>query len=165
MTHATRACILITTTAITSSSFAVRAQGQAAAPAITVGSRVGESSTDYNDGGRRDPFMSLIAPKAAPAQPSAAAPPRAIAGLAGLSVNDATVKGLMRSGDTLIALLQGPDGRTYMAKRQDRLQDGVIARIDADAVVFTARVPDAAGVVRTRDIRKPLRAAVSGGQQ
>ncbi len=147
-------------------------RGQAGTPAqaptatvssIPIGTRVGESPTQYDDGGRRDPFVSLIAPKAAPQGASlSAVRARPAAGLAGLAVSDAVVKGLIRSGTTLIALLQGPDGRTYMAKRQDRLQDGVVTRIESDGVVFTERVADAAGVVHARDIRKPLRAAVSG---
>jgi len=149
-------------------------QAQAARPAppsapvaspIPLGTRVGEPPTQYDDGGRRDPFVSLIAPKAAPTPAnSAAARARPVAGLGGLAISDVVVKGLIRSGTTLIALLQGPDGRTYMAKRQDRLQDGVVTRIESDAVVFTERSADAAGVVRARDVRKPIRAVVSGGQ-
>ena len=131
---------------------------------IRIGTRVGESPTQYDAGGRRDPFVSLIVPKVAPSSGPAAGSPRPGAGLGGLSVSDVVVKGLVRSGTTLIALLQGPDGRTYMAKRLDRLHDGVVTRIDSDGVVFTERTADAAGVVRARDVRKPLRAAVSGGQ-
>jgi Tfp pilus assembly protein PilP len=138
--------------------------GAASAPStIRVGSRVGETPTEYDDGGRRDPFVSLIVPKVAPSSAAgAAARPRFVAGLAGISISDVVVKGTVRSGDTLIALLQGPDGKTYMAKRLDRLQDGVVTRIDSDGVVFTERTADAAGVVRARDVRKPLRPAVSG---
>jgi len=51
-----------------------------------------------------------------------------------------------------------------MAKRKVRLHDGVVTRIESDAVVFTERSADAAGVVHARDVRKPLRAVVSGGQ-
>lgn len=121
-------------------------------------------AAEYDDGGRRDPFVSLIVPKA-PATPRAASPARPAAGLAGLSIADVQVKGLIKSGTSLIALLAGPDGRTYMAKRADRLADGVVTRIENDSVVFTERTPDAAGVMRARDVRKPLRATVSGGQQ
>ena len=138
---------------------------QSAPQEIQVGSRVGESPTTYDAGGRRDPFASLIVPKPTPATRAAGGgATRPAPGLGGVSVTDVIVKGVVRSGSTFIALRQGPDGRTYMAKRQDRLQDGVISRIDSDAVVFTERAADAAGVVRARDIRKPLRAAASGGQ-
>ena len=134
-------------------------------PAIRVGDRVGETPTAYDDGNRRDPFVSLIAPKAPPTSANATATRvRPVAGLAGVSVSDVAVKGLIRSGATLIALLQTPDGRTFMAKRLDRLQDGVVTRIDSDAVIFTEHTTDAAGAVRSRDVRKPLRPAVSGGR-
>jgi len=116
----------------------------------------------YADGGRRDPFVSLIVPKAAPNVSANSRPKPAVAGLAGLAVSDAVVKGLIKSGTTFIALLQGPDGRTYMARRQDRLQDGVVTRIESDGVVFTERAADATGIVHSRDVRKPLRATNSG---
>lgn len=167
-----RAVVLIVGVVLTASAPRLGAQAPAqpqaqtasvAPPTIHVGSRVGEPPTTYDDGGRRDPFVSLIVPKVAPANANAAAArPRATAGLGGLSVSDVVVKGMVRSGTTLIALLQGPDGKTYMAKRLDRLQDGVVTRIDSDGVVFTERTADAAGVVRARDVRKPLRPAVSG---
>lgn len=150
------ACVLLASTVT---------MAQSAPQDIRVGSRVGESSTTYDAGGRRDPFASLIVPKPTPTtRASGAGNARPAAGLAGVSVTDVIVKGVVRSGNTFIALLQAPDGRTYMAKRQDRLQDGEISRIDSDAVVFSARTADAAGVVRARDIRKPLRTAASGGQ-
>lgn len=122
------------------------------------------AAKEYSDGGRRDPFVSLIAPRVAPTAPAAASRPKSIpgAGLSGLAVSDVTVKGLIKSGATYIALLQGPDGRTYMAKREDRLQDGVVTRIESDGVVFTERLSDSAGMVHTRDVRKALRAVVSG---
>ncbi len=124
------------------------------------------SPKEYADGGRRDPFVSLIAPKVAPNAPASSRPKPVVPGLGGLAISDVVVKGLVKSGTTLIALLQGPDGRTYMAKRQDRLQDGVVTRIESDGVVFTERAADAAGIVHTRDVRKALRVttAGSGGQ-
>lgn len=129
---------------------------------IPLGTRVGEPPTKYDDGGRRDPFVSVIVPKAPVGAGPAAVRPRAVPGLPGIAISDIVVKGLIKSGTTLIALLQGPDGRTYMARKQDRLQDGVVSRIDSDAVIFTERMPDAAGQVRARDVRKPLRASTSG---
>ncbi|MBW8869034.1 MAG: pilus assembly protein PilP [Acidobacteria bacterium] len=119
----------------------------------------------YDAGGRRDPFVSLIVPKAAPTAPRAAAAPRPGAGLSGIAVSDVQLKGVVRSGTTFVAILEGPDGRTFLAKRADRLMDGVIKGIEAGAVVFTERVEDAAGAVRQRDVRKALKAAtVPGGQ-
>lgn len=133
------------------------------------GSRTGGPTTltagGYDAGGRRDPFVSLIVPKTAPAAPRpASATSRPGAGLAGIAVSDVQLKGVIRSGATFVAILEGPDGRTFMAKRLDRLVNGVVKGIEQDAVVFTERVEDASGAVRQRDVRKALRAVVAGGQ-
>lgn len=119
----------------------------------------------YDAGGRRDPFVSLIVPKANPTASRAAAVSRPGAGLAGIAVSDVQLKGVIRSGVNFVAILEGPDGRTFMAKRLDRLQDGVIKGIERDAVVFTERVEDAAGAIRQRDVRKSLKASVAAGGQ
>lgn len=118
----------------------------------------------YDAGGRRDPFISLIVPKAAPVAARAAAISRSGAGLAGVAVSDVQLKGVIRSGANFVAILEGPDGRTFMAKRLDRLMNGVVKGIENNAVVFTERVEDAAGAVRQRDVRKALRGVVAGGQ-
>ena len=119
----------------------------------------------YDAGGRRDPFVSLIVPKAGPVAARAVATSRPGAGLAGLVVSDVQLKGVIRSGANFVAILQGPDGRTFLAKRLDRLMNGVIKGIESNAVVFTERVEDAAGAVRQRDVRKALRAVVAAGGQ
>lgn len=120
----------------------------------------------YDAGGRRDPFVSLLAPKAtAPTRTDAAAPvSRPGAGLLGVAISDVQVKGVIRSGATFVAILAGPDGHTFMAKQQDKLMNGSIKGIERDAVVFTERVTDAAGAMRSRDVRKVLRSTSAGGQ-
>lgn len=119
----------------------------------------------YDPGGRRDPFVSLIVPKANPTAPRAASAPRPGAGLMGVAVSDVQLKGVVRSGTTFVAILEAPDGRTFLAKRADKLMDGVIKGIENGAVVFTERMEDAAGAVRQRDVRKTLKSAtVPGGQ-
>lgn len=118
----------------------------------------------YDAGGRRDPFVSLIVPKTTTVVSRPANASRPGAGLAGISVSDVQLKGVIRSGANFVAILQGPDGRTFLAKRLDKLMDGVIKGIESNAVVFTERVEDAAGAVRQRDVRKALRTVVAGGQ-
>lgn len=118
----------------------------------------------YDAGGRRDPFVSLIVPKVSTVAARPVATSRPGAGLAGIAVSDVQLKGVIRSGATFVAILEGPDGRTFLAKRLDRLVNGVIKGIESNAVVFTERVEDAAGAVRQRDVRKALRGVVAGGQ-
>jgi len=123
------------------------------------------SARGYDAGGRRDPFVSLVVPKVNPVAVRPSAAPRPGAGLAGLAVSDVQLRGVVRSGANFIAILEGPDGRTFLAKRADRLMDGVIKGIEAGAVVFSERVEDAAGAVRVRDVRKALRAVTAAGGQ
>jgi Tfp pilus assembly protein PilP len=119
----------------------------------------------YDAGGRRDPFVSLVAPKPAAVAPRPTAAPRPGAGLAGIAVSDVQLKGVIRSGANFVAILEAADGRTFLAKRSDRLMNGVIKGIESGAVVFSERVEDAAGAVRVRDVRKALRAAATAGGQ
>lgn len=131
---------------------------------LTAGASTPLTAGGYDAGGRRDPFVSLIQPPKPAPKPRAAVASRPAAGLAGIAVSDVQVKGVVRSGATFVALLEGPDGRTFLAKRLDRLVDGVVKGIERDAVVFTERVEDAAGAIRQRDVRKALKVSVAGGQ-
>ena len=126
---------------------------------LPLGSRVGNSAagaaaaavSGYDDGGRRDPFVSPIAPK------KAAAPNRPRLGLISLSISEVVVKGIVRNGPSVVAILEGPDGKSFVAHNQDKLQDAVVKSIDLDGVVFVAQIADAFGVMHARDVRKSLR--------
>jgi Tfp pilus assembly protein PilP len=140
----------------------------AAAPALAqermpLGTHVGnaESTSGYQDGGRRDPFISLMTPKKS-AVPAGATSSRPRAGLAGLTLADVAVKGIVHSGPAVLAVLEGPEGRSFIAHSKDRLQDAVVKSIDADGVVFVEQVVDAVGTVHSRDVRKTLRSTAEG---
>jgi Tfp pilus assembly protein PilP len=130
-----------------------------------VGSGTGVSSTGssqpptYNEGGRRDPFVTLMIAKKSGAAATAARP---IVGLAGVALADVAVKGVIHNGATMVAVLEGPGGKSFVARSKDRLQDATVKAIDADGVVFIERVVDALGAVRTRDVRKSLRLNAEG---
>lgn len=127
---------------------------------VKIGTRVGVPDTGYQGFGRRDPFAPLVAP------PSAAtttpAPARRAPGLAGMAAADVVLKGIISSGSTRLALLEGSDGKTYLARAQDKLQDAVVRRIDADAVVLLTNTAPRGG---SRELRKPLRPTADGGGQ
>ncbi|MCC7007569.1 MAG: hypothetical protein IT184_02020 [Acidobacteria bacterium] len=121
-----------------------------AAPAasIPVGSRVGEVVTGYDDGGRRDPFGSLVLSKRA----ATPADGRPRSGLAGLSLADVVVKGVVRNGTTMLAILESPGRQSFVTRVKDRLIDATVVSIDRDGVVFS----DRSGGTPT-EVRKPLR--------
>jgi Tfp pilus assembly protein PilP len=135
----------------------LRAQQAAAAPAATPAPapRTGSAYT-YDASGRRDPFMAL----------DHASDPRANAGkangLAALTINEATVKGVVKSRGRMLAMVQAPDNKTYIVKATDRLLDGEVRAVTAEAVVFVQNVNDPLSPVRQREIRKPLRIVEEG---
>ena len=101
---------------------------------------------------RRDPFQPL------PVQ--AAEPRRAetrTRGLAGLRVGDVEVVGIVAAPDARFAVLEAPDGRTYVARVNDRLADGIVREVVRGAVLFTVAQADGqAGAVPGREMRKAL---------
>ncbi len=126
---------------------------------IQVGSRVGDAPTPsgYDDGGRRDPFVSLILPKRPPMSPQSQLRPAL--GLASISITDVVVTGVVRAGAKMTVILQGPDKQSYMAKLQDRLADGTVKAIDTEGVLFVAEQTDATGAVKGHEVRKTLHSA------
>jgi hypothetical protein len=125
---------------------------------IPLGSRVGEAPSGYDDGGRRDPFMSLVVPKRATAQAKAGVPH---SGLGALSLADIVVSGIVGLGSTKLAILEGPNKVSFVSRVKDRLSDAVVVRIDDDGVVF-AEVVEAGA--RASNVRKPLRPSGSAGE-
>ncbi len=122
-----------------------------------VGAAVSTSSVPdatYDDGGRRDPFV-----RPAPARPVAGPrrPRRPPAGLAGLSVADVSVKGIVRGGAMSLVVLMGPRGQSFVARVNDRLQDAVVSGIDSDGVLFRTHVSGDEGGSRAGETRKRLR--------
>jgi len=112
------------------------------------------SGYSYDPSGRRDPFVSLTArggdlPLAAGARP---------AGVPGMLVGEATVKGIFKSPKGgFLALLQAPDGRSYSVKQGDKVFDGSVKAITQDAVVFSQDVNDPLSLVKQREVRKSIR--------
>ena len=108
----------------------------------------------YDPAGRRDPFVSLSA-RGAELPPGTGQRP---AGLSGLLVGEVTVKGTFKSPKGgFLALLQAPDGRTYTVKQGDKVFDGSIKAITAEAVVFSQDVSDPLSLVKQREVRKSIR--------
>jgi len=128
---------------------------------IQVGSRVGDVSTPsgYDDGGRRDPFVSLIVTKRMIANGQINGLTRPSLGLASIAIADVTVTGVARVGTKMTVILQGPDKQSYMARLQDRLLDGTVKSIDTEGVVFVAEQTDATGAVKGHEVRKTLHSA------
>ena len=108
----------------------------------------------YDPGGRRDPFLSLVG--------TGATEPRLASsraeGAAGLTVGEVSVRGIMQSrGGVLIAMVQGPDNKTYLVHQGDKVVDGTVKSITPQGLVFVQEVNDPLSLVKQREIRKLLR--------
>jgi type IV pilus assembly protein PilP len=110
----------------------------------------------YNPEGRRDPFMSLVG------RGSDATGARPL-GVTGLLINEVSIKGIVRDRSGYVAMIQGPDNKTFVVKAGDRLMDGTVKSIVQDGVVFSQDVNDPLSLVKQKEIRKTLR-TIEGGR-
>lgn len=122
-----------------------------AAPRTTAPSRP-EDRAAYEPGGRRDPFVSLAARGDAAVPRSGRA-----AGVAGLLISELSIRGVLRAHDRVMAIVQGPDQKTFTVHAGDALLDGTVKAVSPDAVIFLQRVDDPLSPVKQREIRKLLR--------
>ena len=111
----------------------------------------------YRAEGRRDPFVSLLGRETI-AGPTGSRP----AGVAGLLINEISIKGIVRDGSGFIAMVQGADNRAYVVRAGDRLMDGAVKAVVRDAVVFSQDVNDPLSLVKQKEIRKNLRSTGGG---
>jgi Tfp pilus assembly protein PilP len=109
----------------------------------------------YNPEGRRDPFVNLLR-RGSGIDASNSTAPRP-AGLKGLGAGEVTLKGTMASQGSYVGILQGADARTYVVRAGERLFDGTIRSITADALVILQQVNDPLTKETQREIRKVLR--------
>jgi Tfp pilus assembly protein PilP len=108
----------------------------------------------YNPEGRRDPFVSLV--RRGAASPGSA-PATRPAGLAGLSASEVSLRGTVKGRDGFVAMLQGADKKTYLARPGDKLLDGTIRSITADTLIIVQSVNDPLSLEKEREVRKVLR--------
>ena len=115
-------------------------------------SRAGSSeSYTYEPTGRRDPFITLLGSGSDKGQVKKGE------GAAGMTVAEITVRGVLQSRGALLAMVQGPDKKTYIVHPGDRLLDGLIKSINGQGLVIEQEVNDPLSVVKQREVRKLLR--------
>lgn len=153
-----RAFVVTAALLVSASAAAQTPTPQPLAPELKIGSRVGVADkSGYDDGGRRDPFVSLIREQVTVVNNTGQAVQARAKGLAGVAVNDVAIKGIITSGEKWLAIIAGPDGNMYLARTDDKLHDGSVRKIERDSVVFLARVQDGTGKVVSREVRKGIR--------
>ena len=90
----------------------------------------------YDARGRRDPFISLalglnILP-----------PDKRIPGLGGMLIQGVSLRGIVRTSEGYIAMVQGTDNKSYFAREGERMYDGMIEAIDSEKIVFRQEIND-----------------------
>jgi len=107
----------------------------------------------YDPGGRRDPFLNLVSASAEARNQRA----KGEAGAAGMTISEISVRGVMQSRGRLVAMVMGPDNKTYIVHQGDKLADGSIKLITPQGLVIEQEVNDPLSVVKQREVRKLLR--------
>ena len=106
----------------------------------------------YDPSGRRDPFLNLL---------GSGKEPRAVLvrgeGKAGLAVAEVSVRGVIQSRGGYIAMVQGPDGKTFLIHQGDKLADGLVKAVNAEGLVVVQEVNDPLSLVKQREVSKKLR--------
>ena len=113
-----------------------------------------EAGYAYRPEGRRDPFVSLVRVPGGSTDLQA----RRSEGLAGVLTQELTLKGILYSRGAYVALVQGPDTKTYIARQNDKVADGTIRAITADGLIILQEVNDPLSLTKQREVPKTLRA-------
>jgi hypothetical protein len=71
-------------------------------------------------------------------------------------VEAAALRGIVEARGGRVALLAAPDGRTHFARIGERLCDGELVSIDADAVAFRQEILDPLSPERSRVVKRLL---------
>jgi Tfp pilus assembly protein PilP len=110
----------------------------------------------YEARGRRDPFVSLalgvdvLSPDVRPP------------GLAGMLIQEVSLRGIVKTVDGYIAMIQGTDNKSYFAKDGERLYDGNIQSIDDARVVFRQEINDPLRIEKFQTVEKTLHPVEEG---
>lgn len=115
----------------------------------------------YSAEGRRDPFVDLVNRGTDAVRGGGTAATRRPEGVPGLETNALVVKGIVQSRGAWLAMVAGPDGKVFTVRAGDKLFDGVIRTITAQAVIMFQEVNDPLSLEKQREVRKFLR----GGEE
>ena len=107
---------------------------------------------------RRDPFVSLVS-RGIEAKPGAD-PGARPEGIAGITVEEVAVRGIVQSRAGWVAMVASPTGKTYTIKAGDRLMDGSVRAVTPQYVVLMQDVNDPLRLEKQREVRKYLRGEV-----
>jgi Tfp pilus assembly protein PilP len=141
--------LLLLASIVPSAAWTQTTPDRAAAPAAA---EPGDSYV-YQSEGRRDPFVNPL--KSNPEARAAAGLKRP--GPSGMSVGEISVRGVLQSRGSMVAMIQGPDNKTYVVHEGDKLLDGTIKTISARGLVVDQEISDPLSIAKHRDVTRLLR--------
>ncbi len=103
---------------------------------------------------RRDPFVSPIVE----ARPESG--PSCETGKKCLAVNQITLRGIVKSQEGMIAVVENRRRVTYFLRENDPVFNGYVVKITGDSVIFRENTLDSMGRVGTRDVTLKVNAPV-----
>ena len=106
----------------------------------------------YRADNRRDPFVGLVGTGTDVARPG-----KRVEGPGGLLTGEISVRGVVESRGMLIAMIMGPDRKTYVIHSGDKLMDGVVRTVTPQGLVIVQDVSDPLSLVKQREVHKLLR--------
>jgi Tfp pilus assembly protein PilP len=110
----------------------------------------GAPAYQYEVGGRRDPFRSLLVRNTS--ERTRLRPP----GLAGVMVEEIDLQGTIRTKSGWMAFVRSADNRSYVLRRGQALFDGEVLEITANEVVFRQNVNDPTNPKPFREVTKTM---------
>ena len=108
------------------------------------------SGVTYDARGRRDPFISLALGL------NVLPPEERIPGLGGMLIQEVSLRGIVRTSEGYIAMIQGTDNKSYFAREGERMYDGMIEAIDSEKVVFRQEINDPLRIEKFQRLEKWL---------
>jgi type IV pilus assembly protein PilP len=111
----------------------------------------------YNPEGRRDPFVTLLRRGTETASTG-----KRVGGLAGLETAEVNLRGTLISQGAYVGIVQGADNKTYIVRAGDKLADGSVRSITANAMVILQQVNDPLSLQKEHEVRKQLRQTEEG---
>jgi hypothetical protein len=87
--------------------------------------------------------------------------PTVVEGPAGMTLAEITVRGILQSRSSLVAMIQGSGYGTYIVHQGDKFLDGTIKTITPTGLVVVQEVNDPSSLVKFREVRKLVQSADS----
>jgi Tfp pilus assembly protein PilP len=101
--------------------------------------------------GKRDPFVSPVVERTA-----SGAPPGCTGGKKCLVAESLSLRGIVKSNGTLIAVVVTGENRAYFLRVNDPVYNGVVIKISESSVVFREQGTDVLGKPITREVVKKI---------